>query len=163
MKVLRTLTFPAMCTAFALAGCGDPTAPLPIEGAPHELEFEIAGWGVGATKWLLRGDTLVYRVTTEDFTSATETRTIPSAEEWRAFWIEMQRTGLNQWRKRYVAEGIADGEGWNTRVRIGNVLIESQGSNAYPDERGREHELQRTAAFEAFLAALRRLSGVADQ
>lgn len=140
-------------------GCGDLTAPLPREGAPDELQFSINTVFVGATTWELRGDTLVYGVV-EFGVPVTDVRSIPSAEAWREFWLEIERIGVQQWRSRYVAENIADGEGWHTRIRAGNSVIESTGGNAYPDERGREQERIRTAAFEAYIAAFRKLADV---
>jgi hypothetical protein len=142
-------------------GCSDPMAPLPREGTPDELKFSISGWSTGFSSWELRGDTVVYRSAASDYPApVTELRTIPSAEAWREFWLEIERIGVRQWRSEYVAEMIADAEGWRTRIRAGSAVVESSGYAAYPDESGREREGSRTEAFAAYIEALRRLAGV---
>lgn len=152
--------------AIATAGlifnaCSDATGPLPLEGPPDELKFSVVTFeGVGGSSWELQGDTLVYSTTGFSTPAITATRTVPSAEAWRSFWRETERVGLRRWRRNYTAEGIVDGVGWSTRVRARNVVIESGGSNAYPDEFGREHEGNRTAAFDAYVAALHGLAGL---
>jgi hypothetical protein len=64
---------------------------------------------------------------------------------------------VNFWRRRYVAENIADGAGWYLRVSAAGRTVESAGSNAYPDSRGAEHEGDMTPEFQAFMAAIEEL------
>jgi hypothetical protein len=52
-----------------------------------------------------------------------------------------------------------DGVGWGVRIAAGGRLVESSGSNAYPDRFGREHELGMTEDFRAFLTAVGELVG----
>jgi len=141
----------------ALAACDDATGPLPMEGAPDALEFSIGGFGVGGSAVELRGDTLVLRRTGTGavFDSV---RVVPTPDSWRAFWSATERAGVRRWRARYAAEAI-DGVGWSVRIAAGGRLVESSGSNAYPDRFGREHEFSMTDDFQAFLTAVGQLVG----
>lgn len=150
--------------ALALAACGDATGPLPREGAPTELEFSIGGYG-GASRIVRLHDGAVLALRTPwswDGAPTTDTvRVVPTADAWRAFWAAAERAGVRRWRPSYMAEGIADGEGWGVRIVAGGVTIESWGANAYPDSRGREQEGSRTDEFQEFVRALGTLTGQA--
>lgn len=155
----------AVGAALALAACRDGTAPvrpaLP-EGAPDELRFSMGGFGVTSTVVELRDDTLVVWGTPWDWTagmSVDTARVVPTTEAWRAFWAAAERAGMRQWRPQYRADGVVDGVGWGVRVVADGRLIQSSGSNAFPDRYGREHELAMTDDFRAFLAALEELLG----
>lgn len=144
------------------AGCGDATGPLPREGTPAELEFSIGGFAVTGTNLELRGDTVLLWQRHWDWSPGEPLdtlRAVPTPESWRAFWTAVDRAGVHRWRRRYVAEGIIDGSGWNLRLAAGGQVVESYGSNAYPDRFGFEHELDLTADFRAFLTALGELVG----
>jgi hypothetical protein len=138
--------------AVALAGCDNPTEPLPGEGVPEDLEFSIGGFGDGGSTVELRGDTVVLRRTRPG--GIDTVRAIPTPDSWRAFWSATERAGVHRWRARYTAEGIIDGVGWSMRIGAGGRLVESSGNNAYPDRFGRKHELDMTDDFRAFLTAL---------
>lgn len=141
--------------ALVIAACGDPVAPLPREGAPDELEFSFAEFAIAVTTWELRGDTVVFRHTPWGAGSASDSaRAVPTADAWRAFWTAADEAGVSRWRERYAAEGVVDGNGWSLRLVAGSARLESEGSNAYPDRRGRESELEVTDAFRAFRSAL---------
>jgi hypothetical protein len=152
-----------VCGALALAGCGDSTLPLPAEGAPRELEFSIGGFGGSSTLLELEGETLVVRRVPwgEDGRPGTVStvRVTPTAADWREFWENVDAAGVRQWRREYHAEHIADGLGWGVRIGVERGVLQSQGSNAYPDRRGREHEGEMTDAFRTFLDALAGLIG----
>jgi hypothetical protein len=143
--------------ALALAACDDATGPLAEEGAPDDLEFSIGGFSVGESTVELRGDTVVLRRTRPEVIDSV--RAVPTPDSWRAFWSATERAGLRRWRARYAAEGIVDGVGWSVRIAAGGRLVESSGNNAYPDRFGREHELDMTDDFQAFLTAVSELVG----
>lgn len=146
----------------AATGCGDPTLPLPRDGVPDELAFSFGGFGITGTSVTLRGDTVVLRQTPWDGLSGgavDSVRAVPTAEAWAAFWAAAEDAGVSRWRSRYAAEGVIDGAGWSLRLGAGGRVIESQGSNAYPDRRGREHEMDWTPEFRAFVSALGDLVG----
>jgi hypothetical protein len=142
--------------AIALAACDDATGPLPTEGTPDDLEFSIYGFGDGESTVELRGDTVVLRRTRP--AGIDTVRAVPTADAWRAFWSATERAGVRRWRARYAADAI-DGVGWSLRIGAGARLVESSGSNAYPDRFGREHEFSMTDDFRAFLTAVGQLVG----
>lgn len=158
----RWLAAAILGTTLALAACGDATGPLPREGAPAEMEFSIGGFGTHSTTVEVRGDTVVWRRAPWDWgpgSKVDSVRVVPAPEAWRAFWTVAERTGVRNWRRRYMAENIADGVGWGLRIRADGRQIRSEGSNAYPDRKGREHEGEMTGDFQAFRAALGDLVG----
>lgn len=154
---MRRMT--AAVTLLALAACGDPVAPLPREGTPDELAFSFGGFAIATSRWELRGDTVVFREFPAGVpdSAADSARAVPTAEAWRTFWTAVDEAGVARWRARYAAENVVDGNGWSLRLEAGGVRVESEGSNAYPDRRGRESELEVTDAFRTFRSALQEL------
>lgn len=151
-----------VCIAFAFAGCTDPMGPLPREGAPDELRFSIGGFGTGTTIVELDDEGLaVTRIPwdREPGVTIVPVRVVPSAQAWSDFWAAAEKAGVRRWRAQYVAEGVVDGAGWSLSIRSGDVVIDSSGSNAWPDSRGREHERDIPADFLAFLEAVGTLAG----
>ncbi len=110
---------------------------------------------------LLRCDTLlVWRMALSGPGATTDTaRTVPTDDRWRAFWRASEQAGVHRWRRQYQAEGMVDGTGWTTRIVTGGRVVKSTGNNAYPDHLGREHEMEMTADFQRFLAAVSDLAG----
>ena len=148
--------------AALLASCDDPTGPLPREGAPRELEYTVGGFAVGTALVELHGDTVVLVRIPWDARPGTRpdsVRTVPTAEAWRDFWEAARDAGVRRWRARYNAEGVVDGSGWSLRIVAPGAKVESNGSNAYPDRHGLEHENEVTSDFRAFEAAIEALAG----
>lgn len=153
---------PVILAAALLASCDDPTGPLPREGAPREFEYSVGGFAVGSGQVELRGDTVVLVRRSWDARPGTppdSIRTVPSPEAWRAFWKAAVDAGVRRWRSRYVAEGVVDGSGWSLRIVAPGAKVESNGSNAYPDRHGLEHEGEAPSEFRAFEAAIETLAG----
>jgi hypothetical protein len=151
-----------VCIAFAFSGCTDPVGPLPREGAPDELRFSVGGFDTGITIVELDDDGVaVTRMPwgSEPGVPIVPVRVVPSAEAWSDFWAAAEKAGVRRWRDKYVAEGAMDGAGWSLRIRSGDVVIDSFGSNAWPDSRGREYERDIPADFLAFLEAVGTLAG----
>lgn len=152
-----------MLFAAALAGCGDATAPLPVEGAPDELAYSVNGAESGtSTSVQLEGAAVV--VTRSQWTHEKGLRTervraVPTAADWTAFWAAVERAGVRQWTGDYEAEGVRDGASWSLRLTGGGQVLESHGVNAYPDREGNEHHMHQTADFRVFLDALGALAG----
>lgn len=146
----------------ALAGCGDPVRVLPREGAPEALEFTLVGYESESYLVGTRGDTVVLRRipwAARPGTRIDSVRVVPTPDAWRAFWSAAERAGVDRWRRRYVSERVVDGLGWELRIVAGGRTVESEGTNAYPDRYGREHEVEPTEEFEAFRAAVGALVG----
>jgi hypothetical protein len=167
MKHLTTRRLGVLLAALAgisigAAACDDPTMALPREGAPERLEFSLSAWeGNFGRSVELRRDTVVFRraVWSGSQVSVDSVRVVPTAEQWRDFWAAAEDAGVSRWRRRYVAEGIQDGGGWQLRLRATGASIVSEGSNAYPDRSGRERENELTPEFHAFVDALGALVG----
>lgn len=147
--------------ALSLAGCDDVTGLASRAGAPDELRFSIGGFGTDSRSWEVRGDTLVFRRRVWDprETGVDSVRVVPTAEEWRGFRSAADGAGVSRWKRSYRAQGVVDGTGWGLRLRDGELRVESEGSNAYPNRRGDQRELQMTDGFRAFLGALEALAG----
>ena len=137
-----------------LSGCEDASGPPPT-GVPEEFRFSQGGFGMASTIVELHGDTLLkITIPRNLFTPADTARTQPSVEEWEGFWYEVHAAGIKHWRRQYLAEGVVDGSGWSLHIRWGRVAVSSQGSNAYPNAGGHEHELHQTPAFARFVGAV---------
>jgi hypothetical protein len=143
------------------AGCGDPAAPLPAEGAPDEFAFNIGGYGTGSTGVRMDGGAVVvtHRPWDSDDGPPESVRTVPSASDWAAFWAAAEQAGVRRWQREYRADHIVDGLAWSLELAGGGVAIQSVGINAYPDRQGDEHEVFPPADFMAFLDALGTLTG----
>lgn len=148
--------------AALLASCDTLTAPFPDEGPPDELKYSVGGFGVGSAGVELRGDTVVLvRMPWDSRPGARpdSIRTVPSPQAWRDFWAAAANAGVRRWRPRYRAEDVVDGSGWSLRLLASGSVVESTGSNAYPDRHGLEHELDVPEEFQAFEAAIEALAG----
>lgn len=147
------------CATLSLASCAEIIAPQPlrVEGRPDGLEFALGGFGAATSTVSLRSDTIVaWRRAFDGQPGAPvdSVKTVPTAEEWRTFWDAAERAGVHRWHSRYVAEGVVDGSGWSLRIVAGGRVLQSMGSNAYPDRLGGEHRLEVTEDFQLFLSAL---------
>jgi hypothetical protein len=161
LSAARRACFAAL-VALAFTGCDDPTSPLPREGAPDELRFSWGGFGMGGTTVQLEGDAVVTWTMPWGWMPGTpidSVRTVPTAAAWAAFWEAAERAGVSRWRERYLAEGVVDGTGYSLRIVADGRVLESAGSNAYPDRFGREHEMDMPESFSEFMDALGVLAG----
>ena len=148
--------------ATVIAGCDDPTAPLPREGPPDELRFVYGGFMMDVVTVEVQGTTVATWRRPWNWhpgMAIDSVRTVPTAEAWREFWVVADQVGVRRWRSRYESEGTIDGNGWGLRLVAGAFSLESMGANAYPDWRGREHEPHMTEEFAAFMTALGDLVG----
>lgn len=164
--VRRSWLLGALVTAsLALAGCDDITGLSSRDGAPDQFRFSTGGFGTPSRSWEVRGDTLVFTRVGWDPRDEppVHVRTVPTAEDWRGFWLAVEGAGVPRWRERYVAEDVVDGGGWHIRLRDGGLRVESFGSNAYPDRWGHERELEMPDEFGAFLTALGEMVGGAEE
>lgn len=146
--------------AIVLAGCGDMLISLPGEGPPQAMNFALAEAGADRRTVEVRGDTVVMRRTRANDASAVldSARTVPSAAQWRAFWSAAERAGVRRWARRYADADMVSGTGWGLRIIHDGYSLESDGSNAYPDRDGREHD-DVTEDFMGFVQAVGDLVG----
>ena len=66
-----------------------------------------------------------------------DTYIIPSEEEWKKFWDEMEKIRIWKWIEDYTHEDdlyTLDGSSWNLKIELGDKKVESSGSNNYPGE-----------------------------
>jgi hypothetical protein len=146
----------------AIAGCGDATGPLPREGAPDELRFSVSGYGSATTIVQLDDEGVAVTRIPWDPTNGViiePVRVVPSAAAWAEFWEAADAAGVRRWRREYRAEDVVDGAGWGLRIVADGVVIDSHGSNAWPDRTGREHERDVTDDFRMFMDAVGTLVG----
>lgn len=146
-----------------LASCDDPVRLASLEGPPDVLEFVSGGFAVGGVTIATRGDTVVLvEVHYDDPVTRVRfdtTRTVPTAERWRAFWDEAAAAGVQRWQRRYENRDIVDGGGYTLVLLAGGRRIESTGSNRYPDRLGRGREWSEADGYRLFVAALYDLVG----
>ncbi len=160
-RLVRPGMIGCLAIVAAIAGCEDPTAALPREGPPDELYFSYGGFSMDVVTIESQGTSVAMWIRPWDWhpgVAIDTVRTVPTAAAWRQFWIVAEDAGVHRWGSRYSAD-VIDGDGWELRLAAGEFALESSGSNAYPDWRGREHELEMTAEFEAFKTALGDLVG----
>ena len=155
------LLLACLTLAAVIAGCEDPTAPLPREGPPDELYFAYGGFGM--TGVTIRADGMTVAMWRRDWDAGPGTpidtlRVVPTADAWRQFWAVADQAGVHHWKSRYAEEDIVDGAGWTLRLAGGGFSLASSGSNAYPDWFGRKHGGV-TPEFEALMTALGNLIG----
>lgn len=161
-RMISRRAYAAAVLALALAACAETTGPLPRAGVPDDLAFTLSGYGAGSTSVHLLGGTVTVKRFPWNLQPGMQVDSVvvvPTAEAWAEFWTAVDESGVHRWRRTYHAEGVADGAGWGLRLAGGGVVVQTQGSNAYPDRDGREHEMEMTPEFRAFLDALGTLTG----
>lgn len=148
-------------TVLTVAGCSDSIGPLPSEGAPDDLQFQTSGYGVESRTLQMRGDTVLTWRRPWDWRPgmAIDTvRVVPSAQAWASFWDAAGNAGVRGWRRNYKQDNVVDGSGWSLRIVTDEGTLQSQGSNAFPDARGRER-YEMPDEFRAFVEAMGDLVG----
>ena len=160
LRLRRAVVLTALgALPFTLAGCSDPTGPLPEAGPPQSMEFTIGGFATQSIRVAATGDTVLFvRRDWSGPAAVDSVRVVPSAEAWRAFWTSASAAGVRRWRERYANDGVVDGTGWSLHIGLRGEDVRSQGANAYPDPAGGFHS-DMTPAFRAFVGALGVLVG----
>ena len=164
-SMLARMVSVSLALSVGNAACHDPTAPLPDEGPPDELSFSMGGFASDAVTIEMQDEVVLMWRRPWNWRpgEAIDTlRAVPTSEQWHDFWIAAERAGVHRWRSRYEAD-VIDGVGWTLRLVAGDFALESTGANAYPDWRGREHELEMTAEFRSLRTALGNLAGEVPQ
>jgi len=139
---------PRVVAALLLAAaCGDPLAPLPTAEPPDELAYVDGGFAAEYRRVRLAGDTIV--LTTRAYgpqgSIDSETRRVPSAEEWRAFWRAVGEAGVRRWPGACRSDPLYDGPtiqftlAWSGERRSGHYF------ESRPTAAGRCSRTDRTA------------------
>ena len=127
---------------------------------PTTLRFEIGGFmGQSHDLWF-KGGLLNYRTAAGAYSWGETIQISPGPEQWEAFWRTVDAADVWNWRAEYQDPGICDGTHWSLSLRYRGRTIRSQGSNAYPGAEGPEVPPQ--SSFEAWLEALRQLTGIRE-
>jgi hypothetical protein len=157
---MRRLAPAAVLCLVAAAGCGDPLAPLPADGAPQEFVFRTEGFLAYSTTARVAGDTLQVRTVGQLPRGVvdTTTRRVPSAAEWRAFWDAVRAAGVARWPAKCGDNGERDGGGFSFVLAWADTRRSGQYINAAPTAAGGCSEADYAAA-ERFLGAVRALTG----
>ena len=59
----------------------------------------------------------------------------PTPEQWAKFNRLIRRAGVRGWKRKYEDSRALDGTHWGVRIRYGESVYESEGSNDIPSER----------------------------
>jgi len=78
----------------------------------------------------------------------------PSHEQWIQFRSELNTVNVRRWQKAYLNPNVLDGTQWSVRIRYPDLVVESVGSNNFPDLNGRPNgSPEETLAFQRFRAS----------
>lgn len=74
---------------------------------------------------------------------------------------KLEEQEIWKWEKSYDNPDVLDGTSWEIEIDLGDKRIRSSGMNSYPgiENEGQEAFVEATAEYNAFLAALKNLSG----
>ena len=77
----------------------------------------------------------------------------PSREQWSRFRAMLDALNAGSWQKSYLNPGVMDGTQWSVRIRYPDLVIDSAGSNSYPNAKGRPNgSPEETSTFQRFRA-----------
>jgi hypothetical protein len=106
---------------------GTPTeSPL----RPDRFSFGSGGMlSYQSVEW--NGKALIY----SERGSKIPNRTIePTEQQWREFWVAVEKVELWKWQPCYHNPSIKDGWMWHIEITRGTLRIRSMGANAAPDD-----------------------------
>lgn len=127
---------PAVLIALAFSiNCVTLAAQAPAPALPAQFQVDIDAFAGTGFSVALDGDHLVY-TTYKSFKRVNKVRKIqPTAEQWKAFWDEMNAVGIWNWSAKYApAAPVQGGTQWDVTLENGGRSIKSEGSNAYPSD-----------------------------
>ena len=141
---------------------------------PKTLKIALYGFDSRRVEW--SGKTLQLTLIGVGETPRKITKTItPSVKAWKRFWKQMEEVKVWQWQPKYVAVGVADGEGWSLEIQQAGKhgrAVKSEGANSYPSDRDvtrptsdesaptqRPVDEGRSKVFNQMIAAVRDLLG----
>lgn len=125
---------------------------------PTKLNLYIGGFTGPSFSLDLKQDELIYTASHMGAEDNTATIT-PTDADWQAFIETMDHLDVWSWKKSYAILDVCDGTQWSVRIRYGNRLVQSEGSNAYPSRSGETDDPSKGDIFDLFLCAVRKLIG----
>ena len=127
---------------------------------PTKLELSIGGMGDHTSVVLKEEGTILYERLGPGFVPQDCAEVRPTDEEWSAFWSELERLGVWNWRRDYFNSNVCDGTQWGVKVNHAGRNIKVSGSNSYPKADGKPNRsTSPTECFNMFSAAVSRLAG----
>ena len=85
---------------------------------------------------------------------------LPDRDHWLAFWQDIERLGVWDWKEDYSDPFVLDGAEWTLEIELRGRMLKSGGKNGYPGCDGPEYPDD--SAFGRFVGALRRLTGIEE-
>ncbi len=134
LTILITLAFSARCITLAAQAPG-PAAPASASAMPAQFQVDLDAFEGTGFSIVLQGDQLVY-TTYRSSKRVEKVRKIrPTAQQWQAFWAEMDGVDVWHWSAKYApAEAVQGGTQWDVTLENGVHTIKSEGSCAYPSD-----------------------------
>jgi hypothetical protein len=127
---------------------------------PTRLKLSIGGMGSETSGTLMADGGVLYERLEDGFVPTEHATVQPTNSQWHAFWSELGRLGVWDWRRTYFAWGIDDGTQWKVQIDRAGRSIAVSGSNQYPMADGKPNRrFERTDCFRAFCVAVSRLVG----
>jgi hypothetical protein len=121
------------------------------------LRFNIGGFEAEGFDLRLSRGRIHYRRTVGPCPGPEPQVIRPTEEQWRQFWLEVDRIGVWAWLPEYVNPNVLDGTQWSLELRYGERKVKSEGSNLYPGSTGIDYSAN--SPFAQFLRALATLTG----
>jgi len=96
------------------------------------LRFNIGGFEAEGFDLRLSRGRIHYRRTVGPCPGPSPQVIRSTEEQWRQFWLEVDRIGVWAWLPEYVNPNVLDGTQWSLELRYGERKVKSEGSNLYP-------------------------------
>jgi hypothetical protein len=126
-----------------------------------QLQFELGGSEAERMELRLSRGRLLYTKATGPFPARPPQTIQPTGQQWRQFWLEVDRIGVWAWLPEYTSPDVVlDGTQWRLELCHGARKVKSEGSNAFPASTGMDRTID--PAFAQFLRALAHLTGQQD-
>jgi hypothetical protein len=137
----------------AAPNAAHPAAP------PKELLVAVHGFMGSSHAVVLREGVLVY--TELEGANKRQTRTTPTADQWRQFRETLDSLHVWRWRSKYPNPGgVADALRWDFDVTYADRSLHVEADSNFPDDAGRPtNSAQPSSAFQRLRTAVQRLIG----
>jgi hypothetical protein len=124
------------------------------------LRFELGGFNADGIQLRLSRGQLHYSKTTGPFRTEPPHVLIPSEDQWRQFWQDVDRMDVWSWLPKYIDSDVLDGIEWSLSLSHDGRKVKCEGINAYPGSD--PFECPNAGPFADLLRALAKLAGQPD-